>query len=132
MSEPIMIIDSSEIREGKLQDVKRAIQELVDFVDANEPQAMAYNVYLNEDGTRMTVVQVHPDSASMEYHMKVAGPAFRQFMELVHLSTMDVYGKPSENLLALLGKKAQMLGTGVVAVHKLHAGFTRVHVDGAA
>jgi len=30
-------------------------------------------VYLNEDGTQMTVVHVHSDSASLEFHMRVAG-----------------------------------------------------------
>jgi hypothetical protein len=60
MSEPIVIIDSSEIREGKHEELKTAINELVGVVEANEPQTIAYNVYLQEDGIRMTVVQVHP------------------------------------------------------------------------
>jgi len=125
MSEPIVVIDSSEVREGKLEELKTAIKELVEFVEANEPRPIAYNVYLKEDGTRMTVVQVHPDSVSMEFHMKVAGPAFPKFVELVKLSTMDVYGKPSDDLLGRMRQKVQMLGDATVVVHKLHAGFAR-------
>jgi hypothetical protein len=74
----------------------------------------------------MTVVQVHPDSASMENHMRVAGSAFAGFAELVTLSTMDVYGTPSEELLELLRRKVQMLGDATVVVHDLQAGFARI------
>ncbi len=74
MSEPIIIIDSSEVREGKLDDLKAAMKDLVKFAEANEPEMIAYNVYLSEDGRQVTVLQVHPNSASAEFHMKVAGP----------------------------------------------------------
>jgi hypothetical protein len=125
MSEPIVFVDSSEIREGKLKELKTAIHDLVEFVESNEPRPIAYNVYLNESGTRMTVVQVHPDSASMEFHMKVAGSAFRKFVELIRLSTMDIYGKPSDDLLEQMRQKVQMLGSATVVVHEQHAGFAR-------
>jgi hypothetical protein len=125
MSELIVSIDSSAIREGKLEELKLAIQDLVEFVESNEPRPIAYSVYLNDQETQMTVLQVHPDSASMEYHMKVAEPAFRKFVDLILLSTMDIYGTPSEELLELLRHKVQMLGNATLVVYKLHAGFTR-------
>ncbi len=60
--------------------------------------------------------------------MKVAGPAFPKFGDFIKLLTIDVYGKPSEDLLEQIRKKAQMLGNGTVVVHELHAGFTRFEV----
>lgn len=125
MTEPIVFIDSSEVREGKLEELKMAIKELAEFVETNEPRPISYNVYLDEGGTRMTVVQVHPDSASMEFHMKVAGPAFAKFADLLELSAMDVYGTPTDDLLEQLRRKVQMLGNATVVVHDLHAGFSR-------
>jgi quinol monooxygenase YgiN len=125
MPQPIVYIDASEIQEGKLEELKTAIKELLNFIEANEPRLIAYNVYFNEDGTRMTVVHVHPDSASLEHHMNVAGPAFRRFVQFVKLLTIDVYGEPGEHVLAQLRQKAQLLGSGTVLVHDLHAGFTR-------
>lgn len=125
MSKPIVIIDSSEIREGKLDDLKAAMKELVEFAMANEPKMIAYNVYLSEDGTRITVFQVHPDSASAEFHMKVAGSAFPKFAEFIKMSGIDIYGRPSQGLLERLQLKAQMLGSGIVVVHEFHAGFAR-------
>ena len=128
MSEPIVYIDTSEIREGKFEELKRAMNELVKFVEASEPGLIAYNVYLKEDGTRMTVVHVHHDSASLEFHMKVAGPAFPKFVQLIKLLSIDVYGKLSDDLLEQMRRKAQMLGNGTVLLHEPHAGFARFAV----
>lgn len=125
MPEPIVYIDSSEIREGKLEELKAAMQELVEFVNANEPRLIAYSFYLDETATRMTVVALHPDSASMELHFEVAGPAFRKFTELIDMLRIDVYGQLSDKLLNQLRQKAAMLGSGSVVVHTLHAGFAR-------
>lgn len=130
-SGPVIIIDSSEIREGKLEELRTAMSELVEFGRTNEPGMIAYGVYLNGNATRVTVLQIHPDTASAEFHMQVAGPAFAGFAELIRLSGIDVYGTPSPALLERLRRKARMLGGGSVAVHELHAGFARFGVPGA-
>jgi quinol monooxygenase YgiN len=127
--QPIVVVDTSEVLEGRLEDVKAAFHELVQFVEANEPDAIGYWMYLNEDGSSMTIVQVHPDSASMEFHMKVAGPAFAKLKAMLRLRSMDVYGQPSEELLAQLQQKARMLGDASVTVHELHRGFSRFGAD---
>jgi hypothetical protein len=57
--------------------------------------------------------------------MEVAGPFFREFMELVTLSSIHIYGEPSKNLLKQLHEKAHLLGRDAVVVDALHAGFTR-------
>lgn len=125
MSEPIVVIDTSEILEGKLPELEAAIHELAAFVESNEPRPISYNVYLNQGGTRMTVVQDHPDSASMEFHMDVAGPAFAKFEGLIRLSTMDVFGEPSDHLVEQIHQKVRLLGNATVSVHDSHAGFDR-------
>ena len=125
MSELIVYIDQSEVREGKFEELKTAMNELVEFVETNEPQLIAYNVYFSEDRTRMTVLHVHSDSGSLEFHMRVAGRLFPRFAEFIRLVAIDIYGKPSDDLVEQLKKKAEMLGSGAVLVHDLHAGFAR-------
>lgn len=83
MSGPIVYIDRSEIREGRLEELREAIDELVEFVDTREPQLISYGFYLDEEAGRMTVVAIHPDSASLELHMEVGGPQFRKFKDLI-------------------------------------------------
>jgi len=125
MPQPLVLVDSSTIRVGKLAEVETAIAELVTFVETNEPRPLAYGMYFDEARTRMTVVQVHPDSASVELHMTIAAPVFARFAGLIDMTSMDVYGTPSPALLEQLRRKAQRLGNASVAVHDLHAGFAR-------
>ena len=125
----IVWVDTSDVRGGALEELKPAMKELVDFVQANEPRIIAYNVYFSDEGTRMTVVHVHPDSASLEYHLEVVGPVLRQFVELVTLSSIHIYGEPSEKVLRQSHEKARVLGRNAVVVGSLHAGFTRFAVS---
>jgi hypothetical protein len=122
---PIFYVDSSEIREGKMVELKAAMKDLAAFVQAHEPRLLSYNFFINQATRRMAVVAVHPDSASMEFHLQVAGPAFRKFKDLIDLSTIDVYGRVSDALLAQLRQKARTLGSGTVVVHERQAGFAR-------
>jgi hypothetical protein len=124
-ADPIIVIDSSEIREGKLDELKTALTTLVEFVEANEAEPIAYSIYIDEDGSRMTVVQIHPSSASMELHMRLAGPIFRKFTELLVLSRVDFYGRPSDAVLEQMRQKAELLGNAPVVVNEFNAGFTR-------
>lgn len=126
MPGPLVYVDTAEIRAGALEELKPAMEELVGFIEANEPRLLAYNAYLSDDGTRMTVVHLHRDRASLEHHMEVAGPAFRRFKDLVTLSSIHLYGDSSERLLEQLQDKAHLLGGASVSVHALHAGFSRL------
>jgi quinol monooxygenase YgiN len=125
MSDAIVYVDSSEVREGALDELKAGLEELAEFIEANEPRLIAYNIYFSDDGAKMTVVNVHRDSASLEFHMEVAGPLFRRFVELVTLTSIHIYGEPSEKALQQACDKARLLGGGTVEVEALHAGFTR-------
>ena len=128
MSGSIVIVDTSRIKPGKRAEVKTAMTELAGFVDANEPQTALYQVHIDESGEHVTVFQAHPDAASAEFHMTVAAPAFAPFADLFVLQQIDVYGSSSEGLLDQLRRKAHLLGDAPLAVHPMHAGFSRFGV----
>ena len=86
----------------------------------------SYQVFFSADERRMTVVQIHPNAASMERHMDVAREAFAPFADLLDLRTVDVYGEPSAKVIDQLRRKAELLGTASVEVHDLQAGFLRI------
>jgi hypothetical protein len=77
-SEPIVYIDHSDIREGSFEELKAGIRRLVDFIDSREPQLITYGFYIDEEALNMTVVAVHPDSASLELHMDIGSSEFRK------------------------------------------------------
>ena len=87
---------------------------------------IAFNEYVNNDGTEVGVVQVHPDSTSMEFHMETvaewAAQAYADTLEIT--SSVQLYGDPSPAVLELLSRQA---GAGVAITVKRHhlGGFTR-------
>lgn len=126
-SEPIVYIDHSEIREGALDELKAGVQRLVDFIEAREPQLISYGFYLDESAGKMTVVAVHPDSASLELHMDIGGTEFRKLAHLLTLTGIECYGRPSEAALEMMRAKAAALGDGraVVSIGQF-AGFSNL------
>ncbi|ELY88318.1 hypothetical protein [Natrialba taiwanensis] len=129
MTDSIVYIDRSSVREGKLDELKAAMAELVDFVETNEPEILSYNVYFSADGERMTVMHTHADSTTLEQHMAVSGSEFPPIGAFITLEAIDVYGQLSENLVQQLQAKASTLGTGRVVVHDRFQGFNRVIDD---
>jgi hypothetical protein len=125
MPQPIVYVDTSAIREGKLGELEAAMTDLAAFVEANMPRLISYGFFLDEERTQMTVVAVHPDSASLQFHMDVGGEEFRKFADLINLLKIEVYGRISDAVLERLHQKARMLGSGTVAVHDFYAGFAR-------
>lgn len=125
MNQPIIYIDTSAIKEGKLEQLKESMSELKSFVEKNMPRLIFYSFFLNEKQTEMTVVAIHPDSASLEYHLNVGKEKFKKFKEFIDLLKIEVYGKINEVVLDKLNKKARMLGNGTTEVHSLYSGFFR-------
>ncbi|MFW6090831.1 MAG: hypothetical protein ACODAF_03090 [Actinomycetota bacterium] len=128
MSQPIIYIDRSRVRPGDADVLKRGIDEVVAFIESKEPQLLYYGFHLSEDDSRMTVVAIHPDTASVELHMDVGASAFKSLGEFIDLEAIEVYGEASERMLEQLQRKAEMLGDGntQVIVDGLHAGFARM------
>jgi len=108
MSAPLIYVATLRIKEGKLEGLKQYQKEVVEAFEAREPQLIAFHTFLNEDGTEMTVIQFHPDTASMDIHMKVLGqllPEFAEkfgdvfeFIEPIHSA---YYGTPSASALEM-------------------------------
>jgi hypothetical protein len=127
MSGPFIFIATNRLREGKLAAERERAADLTSFIEASEPQLLAFNDYANEEGTEVGVGQVHPDAASMEFHMEVvAERAARAYAETLEATTsIEVYGQPSDAVLEMLGRQA---GAGVPMTVKRHhlGGFSRI------
>ena len=90
MSPPIVYVDTSEVRAGQLGKLRLAMEDLARFVEANEPRLLSYTVYFNDEGTRMTVIHVDPDSAALEFHMEVAGPKFPPIGKFIDMLAIGI------------------------------------------
>jgi len=126
VSGPFIFIATNRLKPGKLGDERVRVPGLVEFVEANEPRLLAFNEYVDEEGTEVAVVQVHPDADSMAFHMEVvAERAAAAYAETVEATTgIEVFGAPSDAVLEMLRRQA---GAGVpLRVKPLHlGGFVR-------
>ena len=104
MSEAFIFAGTYAIKEGKLEVAKQALRELVDHVEANEPRLQHFGFYFDDEGGQVTCVQVHPDSDSMEEHMRVIAGHVQNAGEFLDFTNMQtrVYGIPGDALLSQL------------------------------
>jgi quinol monooxygenase YgiN len=126
MSEPFIFIGTHTLREGKLQDFKQQWLELLEMVEAKEPRLIAFHAYVNEDGTELTIVQVHPDADSMLFHMQVVRDHISEAHQSVVEKTerIDIYGNPSDTVLEMIRQVVESEAPLNVKAHHL-SGFTR-------
>jgi len=126
MAGPFIFIATNRLKPGKVDAERHRVPGLVDFIEANEPRLIAFNEYVNDEGTEVAVVQVHPDAASFEFHMgAVRERASRAYEETLDATTgIQVFGAPTQGILEMLRRQA---GDGVQYTVKQHhlGGFTR-------
>jgi hypothetical protein len=115
-SGPIVYIDHSDVRRDSIDELKAGVQRLVEFIEAREPRLLAYGFYVDDEAATMTVVAIHPDSASLELHMDIGGEEFRKLAHLLTLTAIECYGRPSPMALEQLRRKATVLGEGATVV----------------
>lgn len=125
MPGPFIYIGTYTIKSGKLEETKKALGELVELVEANEPRLIGFNVYLDEQGTKASLVQVHPDADSMEFHMKVISEHLTSCFDYLEAAVSEqVYGAPTASLSSMLEEWAEP-GVPVTNMPAHEAGFTR-------
>jgi hypothetical protein len=126
MAGPFIFIATNRLRDGRFDAEQQRVPGLSSFIEAHEPRLIAFNEYVNEGHSEVTVVQVHPDAASMEFHMGVVGDRAREaYAQTLEATTgIQVFGTPTENILRMLRQQA---GSGVpLSIYPRHlGGFTR-------
>jgi len=126
MPGPFIFIATNRLREGRFHAEQQRVPTLAGFIEANEPRLIAFNEYVNEERSEVTVVQVHPDAASFEFHLGVVGDRAREAYArtLEATTSIEVFGTPTETILRTLGQQA---GSGVrLKIYPHHlGGFTR-------
>jgi len=130
MPGPLIFIATNRLREGRFGAEQQRLPELSRFIEENEPQLVAFNEYVNEVLSEVAVVQVHPDAASLEYHLGVVGDRVREaYAHTLEATTrLQVFGMPTGNILRTLD---QLAGSGIpLSIYPHHlGGFTRLPED---
>ena len=132
VSAPFIFIGTHTFREGKLEEFKVGLKDFFEFVEANEPRMIAINFYVNEEGSELSVVQVHPDAASMEFHMQLLRERIKSSTgAFFDTKGIQVYGAASDGVLEMM---RQLASAGApLSVNPVHlGGFTRTQAEVAS
>lgn len=126
MAEPLIFVNTYAIKEGKLDAYKAEVPPWLEFLETNHPRMLHFAAYINEAGTEVTVVQVHPDADSMDFQLKLIEGEVQKWAEYIEWSGMSILvcGSPSE---ATREGMRQVAGSGVpVSVKTPLGGFSRL------
>ena len=110
------------IDEGKIEEYKKLVQDMSRVVEANEPDTINYQFYLNRDETKCIVHETYANSEAVLAHItSVASQTILpKVFSVSRISKFDVYGNPSEQLQKVLTSFSPRPNT-----YNLFAGFSR-------
>jgi len=125
MATPFVYVGTWTLKEGKEKDVRKWLAEHTDFVETNEPRMIAFHMYFDEDGKSCSVVQVHPDSRSMEFHMELLAKHMAGAMEYIDSIVTEQYFGPMSDELSKTLAEWETPEVTVIKRPDHVAGFTR-------
>lgn len=122
--EPFIFVSVLKIKPAKLDEFNENVKKLVDVVETNEPRLISFNIYVDEAGETATLVQVHPDAASMGFHMAVVAEHMSGAFDYLDEESAVVAGADSDGVLDQIKQwTAPEVRLTVTPVHA--GGFTR-------
>jgi len=127
MSQPFVYVGTWTIKPGKFEEARKRLSEHVDLIETNEPRLIAFHVYFDEEGKTASVVQVHPDSASMEFHMQVISKHLSGAFDYIDTIVSEQYFGPMSESLSETLAKYDAPGVTVTKMPVHEAGFTRTN-----
>ena len=92
------------IEEGKIEEYKKLVQEMSRVVEANEPDTINYQFYLNRDGTKCIVYETYSNSEAVFAHINgvASQTILPKIFNVSKISKFEVYGNPSKELQKVL------------------------------
>ena len=99
MSSNISWLLTLNVKEGQLENFKKLMSEMVDFVNQNEPDTSNYEWYLSDDEKTLHIYERYNDSAAVMTHLKGFGENFAErFMGCLDPTGFTVYDNPGADV----------------------------------
>src|SRR5919198_6749310 len=108
------------IEEGIIEEYKKLVQDMSRIVEANEPDTINYQFYLNRSETKCIVNETYANSEAVFAHINgiASQTILPKVLNIARITGFDVYGNPSEEL-------QKVLTTFSPQTYNLFAGFSR-------
>ena len=97
----IIFAINADIVNGKAESFRSLLKEMVPAVKASEPNTIRYQYFLNSDDTKLTLIEVYPNSEAAVFHMTAFGvsPFAEEFLASINITSFVVAGNASAELM---------------------------------
>ena len=129
MSEPVIFISHFTVKEGKVDDLKRLAGDVERSLQEGKPRTLAWLVYLQEDGARVSFVHCFLDADSMDLHFEGSDERSAAVYEFVEPAGFEIYGRPSEQALGTMQQAAAGSGVPLTVLPDHVGGFLRMQAS---
>jgi hypothetical protein len=125
MSEPILFISHSRVKEGRLDGLRDFLATGAPALQEEKPRTLAFLPYLSNDGTELSIVHLFADSDSFAVHLE--GVAERSVAATQYIETIgfEIYGRPSDGVLGAMRQAAAASGATLRLEPEYLSGFLR-------
>jgi hypothetical protein len=125
MSEPIVFISINLIKEGKLEALMEFIAETTPLIEADKPDTVFFQAYMNQEGTEVTFIHVFPDADAMDRHVVGSNERSSKAYEYMEPQQFEIYGRASAPVMSTMAERA---GHGIALIVKTEGmgGFIRL------
>ena len=118
MTDRIRMVAEFTIKPENLAPFKQLVGQLVDLVTRNEPDALSYEWFFNDDESVCTILEVYKDVQAVNAHMANVGPTLNEIIAVAPMTFSTIFGAVPDEMKPTI---ASMGGT----VHTPFAGITR-------
>lgn len=118
MTDRIRMVAEFTIKPENLAAFKRLVEQIVDLVTRNEPGALSYEWFFNDDESVCTILEVYKDVQAVNTHMANVGATLNEIMTVAPMTLLHVFGAVPDEMKPTV---ASMGGT----IHTPFTGITR-------
>ena len=98
MSSAIVTDFQLSIKEGQVEAFKAFVNTMIEVTDANEPNTLVYEWFINEDGSECHLLETFRDSDAFMTHLGNVGHMFDTLFQFATMTRAKIFGSPSNEL----------------------------------
>jgi len=126
MPDPIIFVSHFEVKPGATGDLLRLWSDMVPRLEADKPQTLAYQGYIDADGTRVSIVHVFGTAEAMALHFEGSDERSAAASNVMTPTGWEIYGPAPAPLVDVIRQAAAQAGVPLDLEPVALPGFLRL------
>lgn len=126
MSDAIVFISHSRVRDGKVDQLREFMTTGIPLLEAGKPRTLALLPYLSEDETELAIIHVFANADAFDAHLEGVAERAGAADEVIEITRYEIFGRPNPSALGLMRAAAATRGVQLRVDFDYLAGFLRL------